>query len=427
MTIRSYQYQVQALVTPGTGGEVTASVAQSLALSDGVEFLLNTELLSATETLSLFDQAVFLLLPGGVSTVIQDLSLSDSVQAFGFETVTDVLSLSDVATFDFADFPVSSRNDLDLTQQVEVGFLVRNLTATDTLAFTQLLGLSRDFAVASTLGVTDYASFTGVSSDLSLTDAAEWGYGYDAENTLTITQSLGVIQGLNKGLSHNLNVGQAVAYYMESRCNRVKFNSFHGSGGVEPKEKHLTYNGKLTLRSLDTGQLLELKNPETDDKRRLAFSRVNRKFFDGTVDIFSDPSWVTEETQIYTLTGLKREKLDTLFQFLLDNLGREILLRDWKGVTWIVIITNPGEVYTEDREGYWTVDFQVEGQAIMGEYVLDNPSLSDPISRSGSEWLRPGIADLSVSDQLRLNRGYPVGPLTALSLSDSSTFTIETP
>ena len=437
MTLRSFQFHVQALVTPVAGEIVDRSVTDELSLTDlaGLSYLrevsddlILTDLASGVvgkfteNTIPFFDDAVFIFVPGGVITILDDLGLTDEVSLADVREVADPLNVTDVATFVFGTIRVPARSDLLLSDSVEYGYLIRNFHPVDTLGLTQLMGLARDFAVTQALGVTDEARFTGTSNVLGLTDVALFGKGKVASNQLIMTQSVDVIQGLNKGIAHELSLVQSVAYYSEAPCYRYAFKTFHGVGGVEPQEKALNYTSKLLMQSIDTGQLVELKNPETDDKRRLAFNRVNRRFFDGTADVFTDDAWVTEQTQVYTITGVKRETLDTLFQFLLDNLGREIVLKDWKGVTWIVMITNPGEVYTEDGEGYWTLDFEVEGAAIEGEYVIDPVSLVQDPSRAGSLWVRSGDSTAAFTD--RANRHFDLIPESTLELVDSSAFVL---
>jgi hypothetical protein len=150
---------------------------------------------------------------------------------------------------------------------------------------------------------------------------------------------------------------------------------------------------------------------------------------DGSPDVYADDDWAVDQEQVYTVVATKRTDLDTVQSFLIDNLGREIVVKDWKGVSWIVIVTNPGEVYTEDNEGYWTLVFQTTGDSVDGELVYDRLGLLEDLSRAGSIWTRQGTHDLGFTD--RANRYYEEtvvdDPLLSASLSDEATFTVETP
>jgi len=425
MTIRSYQYQVQALVSPGSGGEVTASVAQSVVLSEVVVYSVNTVDLSVVDPLDLLESASALFLPGGQDNVVQSLGVSDFADSTLHPTVIQSLGLSDAAAGTVQDLLQSPRDVLSLESVATFGFKVRNLTVSQSLAVTDSVSRVSAPVATQSLNLTQHASFTDIKQSLTLTQVVTWGYGYDALDTVVLQQVLDVNQVLNKTMVDPLGVVQSVGWFVETRCGRYQFQQFHGAGGVAPKDKKLNYASTFTLRSLDTGEFLELRNPETDNRRRYAFNRVSRNFFDGTTDSYTDPQWATEDTQIYTIVALKRDKLEALHTFLSANLGREVLLRDWKGVTWTVIITNPGEVYTEDGEGRWTVDFEVEGVAIEGEFVLDRPQITGEVSRSGSIWVRAAQSGLSISE--RVNLTLTLEPSTTITVDETATFTIVAP
>jgi hypothetical protein len=112
--------------------------------------------------------------------------------------------------------------------------------------------------------------------------------------------------------------------------------------------------------------------------------------------------------------GQKRADLESLYTFLQDNLGREIIIKDWKGVTWVVVVTNPGDLYTEDSEGYWTLNFEVEGSAFDGEWFFSFLNLDETLSRAGSIYNRSASHGTVVTDNV--GRHYDVdGDPTDLS------------
>jgi len=265
--------------------------------------------------------------------------------------------------------------------------------------------------------------FARASNNLGLTDSAEWGFGYDASNAFGFTVSTTVNKVLNPEISHALGLNQAVTYYVESSCARKTHNMFHGLGGTAPSAKKPQYKNTLFLQSFATGEVLQLRNPESDNTRRIAFNRVNRTYFDGSSDIFSGVGDAVEESQLYTITAVKRTDLDFLMDFLSNELGREILLKDWRGVSWRVVVTNPGEVYTEDNEGYWTLNFDVEGVALDGEYAIQQLGLSQELGRNGSIWTRQGV-ETFVTDTVNVNFNRPRQVSSGSILLDSASFTI---
>lgn len=422
MTIRGYQYQVQALVTLAAGTIVNRSVTSALNLQS-VAFV--GEQRSASHDLSLLSQASFTILPFDGVIVEHQLNLQQTVHVFGWESVEHDLNLSSVAT---AVIPIKELIHQPLNLVTEATFRINpvNKSVESVLDLQSIVSRVQVFSVTTALNLQSVAfrSFTP-SSELNLTTLAEWGYGFDASSELNLTTLVEVDKILNQSITHGDIVSQAVTYYIESACAKKQFNQFHGEGGVAPKDKPLNYENTFHIVSLDDGEIITLRNPETDDRRRYAFNRVNREYFDGTSDIYVDDSWVTEQTQLYTIIALKRDDLDTLHTFLLNNLGREVLIKDWKGVSWIVIITNPGEVYTEDSEGRWTVDFEVVGEAVDGEFVVQHLNITDALSRAGSIYTRDASSGGIITT--KANRHYNRSATTDIGLTTDASFVIVEP
>jgi hypothetical protein len=93
-------------------------------------------------------------------------------------------------------------------------------------------------------------------------------------------------------------------------------------------------------------------------------------------------------------------------------------------VTWNVVITDPGQLYAEDQEGYWTVDFEVVGEALDGEFVPQELALTHEVSRAGSIWTRSVEDTVVLTDSVGRNYDMDdVGHDTYLN--DTATFTVE--
>lgn len=416
MTIRSYQYQVQALISPSTSTTYTRTASDTAIVSDSVEASINAQFLDVNQPIDPFDQFVyFLLTPGGVSFVEDTLDLSQEVSVFGYEYPESDLSLSQSVSYTG---PINKDpfHSGVVSDSVEFGYLVRTFDIEDGLGLDQTASVTYTFSVTDSNVVTDEAFRSSVvDHEISFTETVSWGYGYDAESELDLSQAVADDLILNQVIVDNEVVNQAMTYFLESRCNRYNFNSFHGEGGTAPADKPLTYKNQFLVQSLDDGTIVQLRNPEMDDRRRYAYDRVNRRFYDNTLDLYADDSWVTQQRQLYTIVATKRDDLDTLWTFLQDNLGREVLVKDWKGQTWIVVILNPGEIYSEDQDGYWTIDFEVEGERWPGEYVVDFLELDETLSRAGSIWTRSAEGDIEFTRGEVANREYD------LSIDDDMT------
>lgn len=424
MTIRSYQYRVEVLVSPSTSGnEIARSASNTLVLGNDAEFEAivypaesNLNLVSdaqvgparrVNQNLLLVQDAVWDLQPANVTPVESELALAQDVHVFGFETVESALALSSVAEGDILDTNVAV-SQLGLAQTVDLRRAVQNLSVTNDLALTDSARITFTPNVTTFLNLDSVAFRAFVpSSELNLVQTVSAGKGIDVEQALDLDSTVLLNKVLNQNLTSPNVVVQSVTWFVESPCNRYTYNRFHGTGGVEPATKRLEYANDFYLQSIDDGTTIFLRNPETDDRKRYAFNRVNRNFFDGSPDIYSDDDWAVEQSQIYTVVANKREKLQPLYDFLQDNLGREIIIKDWKGTTWIVIITNPGDLYTEDGEDYWTLNFDVEGEAVDGEWFFNRLELVQTPSRAGSIYNRAAVSDLAASSVV--GRNYEFG------------------
>lgn len=439
MTIRSYQILVQALVTPSTGVEVSRTLTQELGLvseassnifdrlvdsalgftSESTYVVEEALVYEPTSDLDFNSQATWFTLPSGVSVVESQLGLQQEVSVFGYEQVESDLTLTqDVSYigpvvrivnhssfFGFASFVIAD----------PVRVVGSELNLSSTASKTQTYSVTSNLSLVSDA----FRAYTG-ESDLSLISTVDWGFGYEVSDTLVLTSVATRDLILNQTVSNTSIVEQACSYFVESRCNRLTRNSFQGTGGVAPSTKPLTYTNKLLLQSKDDPtSIVVLRNPETDDRKRYSFERVNRNYYDNTLDLYSDPAWSTEETQLYTVVALKRSILDDLFSFLQSNLGKPVILKDWKGISWDVVISNPGELYSEDRDGYWVLDFEVVGLPTNGEYTASKLVLDGTISRAGSIYIRTLESEMGLTDLA--NRYYDLGPSSSLSFTSEAT------
>jgi len=428
MTIRSYQYRLQVLATvPDLNKTVTTNLNLVSEGEDGVRRFASSTL--GPIGTGLFQTALYEVQLASIYIPSSELGLSSEAVAVNFPGVESELGLGSVVSVDvLATKEPQSQLELSMTSVATFTYGVRNLSADQELALSSVAARIYEPSPQTIITFLSEACrlFTG-ESDLALVGTACHLF-FEGESDLDLTSEVLVNKTLTQNVEHSDVVTQAVAWFVEKPCNRLNFMRMHGEGGAEHEAKRLQYSSTFLLQSIDDGTIVQLRNPEMDDRQRYAFNRINRNFFDGSPDVFVDDNWVTEQSQTYTIVANKREKLDELFTFLQDNLGREVILKDWKGTTWVVIITNPGTLYTEDGEGYWTLDFDVEGSAFDGEWFITRLGLTDENSRAGSIFNRVGSHTLD-TEQL-LGRAYDVDgdgapPPQALSLTTDVSFVIE--
>ena len=422
MTIRVYKFAAQVLYTPPLN--LTKSVSDTLAVSDEATRTVNTIIDKAeTDDLALVDVAsndfnnksvsqvlnleqfyVELLIPSGISFVDDPLGLAQEAKLQGYEAVTDELGLDSIVLgVSPRDVPASQGLNL---QSYATGFLgIRasyEIAHPLDLSGVALKAINASVAQSLNLVQDGFRSYPVVQI-LGVIHRGIMGKGAYATSTLGLTQAADVDLTLNQALADTNIVSHSVAYFYESRCGRSTRNNFHGLGGTAPEAARLEYSNQFLIQSrIDPSSIVQLRNPESDDKRRYAFQRVKRSLYDGTLDLYSTPDWVTEQTQLYTIVATKRATLDTLWTFLLANLGLEVQIKDWFGITWNSIVTNPGEIYTEDGEGVWTLDFEVVGVPFDGEPVYQVITLAETLSRAGSTWTRQYVDAIGLVSQPNL-------------------------
>lgn len=253
-------------------------------------------------------------------------------------------------------------------------------SASDYLAWTEVVAATTTWG-EDNLGWTDSA-LTGGGLAQSLQDDLSWD---DSENFSHAANFEG---------THDLGWDQSSAYYIESKCNTKARTGFEGTGAVPVPElkNQLRYESDFSFRSTEnTTDIVTLRSPESDDIARLGYERINRETRGGEIDIYSDPTWAETEKMLFTIVAVKAAHLEEMQAFMLRNLGLEVMLQDWEGVIHQGLILTPGEIATEDGEGYWTLSFEFEGVTLDGTYIyedlgwLDSASLVVDYAKSASD------------------------------------------
>ena len=90
MTIRTYQYRVQAVVVAGT--VITESITDNLGLDSFVG-----PAASVSDTLAFVEFATFFILPGGGLQVEHEMGFTHEVRVFGHHQVEDCLGVTAAA------------------------------------------------------------------------------------------------------------------------------------------------------------------------------------------------------------------------------------------------------------------------------------------------------------------------------------------
>lgn len=302
------------------------------------------------------------------------LSLTQSAVVSGLVNATNsILSLSSLASASLLG-PQPVSQDLGLGQEVDVVFGVPHSAPWGVAGIAQNLGLSGSAFNSATLEVSQDLGLTQVafgslalSSEISFVQAVSGGIGYDRSQTISLSQSVS-LSG-SEWVRSLTSTFAATSASLGWNGNDSCFRRF----GIDSRPQAA---GKFSLFSTDGQHSIVLRNPEVDNVRRSTYDRVVRETRGGDLIVYKDSSWNTLQTLLFTVIALKRDTLSNLQTFLSNTLGQEIVLVDWLGEEWSGVVINSDETITEDRDGYWTLPLEFEGNKLPGSGSYQSLGLS---------------------------------------------------
>jgi hypothetical protein len=373
------------------------TVTDTLTLSDEGEP--SIKFVSGSNTLSLTDTA-----SGTIPQVIER-SVTDTITcvdtgraSIRYLSVTDTLTITDPYTYGQ---PWHRDLEDDLSGEGEETFDPDTLEFTTTYTLTDvavanyglplpiLQGLSFSETVSRVVQRPD--AIEGLAEDtLSITDAAVISTELSASDTLILSQSVTVHQGvelvdeleLSDEASANvvyssllgsdtIPLSDAVAYILEGDelCDYTLFvgGSSDPDAPTPPPTSYPAAGGTPGFRlqypasGLVTDELL-LRSPNLGDKDRLSFSRINRETRGGTLIVYADPVWPKVETLALSFSGLSDTEAQDLLTFMEAHLGEDIKLIDWEDRAWTGVISEPQDPIVQDGRGcQFTASFEFQG------------------------------------------------------------------
>lgn len=375
-----------------------------------------------------FDQEVIVLNAAGDRQPVEDIiAFQQTVTVPSHPIIQDVITFTDLARSSIWNLDLSEKLFLnqdvgtcsgapwtpieieDVLQLVDVGAKVAVGVINDTITFVQTM-----FSVASPVGDGHFIDFEQTVSA---------GRGYEIVSEISFSQTIQTFSDFLRSVSHPDVVQHAMTYFIDNGCARKGYARFVGEGSADAiDEEGLLFDSALVLESIETGTVAILRNPESDDNERLGFNRINRETRGGELNVYGDPTWAKVNTLLFTITALPDghgncpDTLNEFLDFIHENLGYEIYLHDWTGVSWRGVITTPDEAATEDEDGYWTVTFEFEGTPAAGSVPNSVMNMSQSLSMN-ADWNRP------LSQTISFVQTAVAGGSIRISLSDTISFT----
>jgi hypothetical protein len=249
-----------------------------------------------------------------------------------------------------------------------------------TLGFSNIANVSHLLDVSNVMTlIQDTFRREVLKSSLGLIQALESGKTRDIQLTdLDLLQVVDLRADWTRQLSHINTIKHSLAYNIILPCSDKQYGSFVGESTVDDAPAPPSTDEPIVLSDATISRFklkypalsapideIVLRAPELDNIDRLAFSRINRETRGGKLTVFADPNWPQVQTVIVTFIGLTKIEIDSLLDFIVSHVGKEISMQDWEGRVWVGVITTPNETATQDGESCggrgWTITFEFEG------------------------------------------------------------------
>lgn len=279
---------------------------------------------------------------------------------------TNIKVLNVVSQINFADSEQPSLKNQSLSSQLQLVHTVHSRFSIyvglveHTLSLSQLNHPRTHFAdVFNVLNIFQSLtrpSYEIVEQSLALSQSILLQRGYGPSQSLSLTQTAAKILIKSPSIVSDLIlIGRVNVYKMDKTFTLQAEPSPPAPVLVNGKEKNYVY-------FLAGSTTITLPRPEIGNTKRLDFTRINRRSRGGDLIVFRDPSWPKTITLALTFNWLKETDKTVLFQFMLDNLGKEVEYRDHYGKVWDGFIMTPTAQVTRESKNNRTITLEFQGQ-----------------------------------------------------------------
>ena len=363
------------------------SILDTMSLSDLAERAMYIHLL---ESLSFNEVLLDLAVYGDFIPLGDSLGLIDTLvfDANKFKHLLDTMSITDANTY-----RLSVMNEL-LQQNLWLASLVdahwpRYATASDTLSLVDKAGIGKEVSIIQTLGLTSTAFHRKSFADtLNLVQTVLQGKGKTLADVLTLTQTHQVRLACLRSIVQTLGLGHALTYFLLNPCTNKEFIPFGGETSfdssplitiTQPQDDPTQVRFRLAFPAEVPLEFVNIRAPDPGNIDRLAFNRVNRETFGGSLVVYADPTWPKIQTVHVSFSGLDKDTIEDVQNFFNLHLGQEISIIDWEGREWFAIITTPSEQGTQNNTDNWSISFEFEGILVDGYLAGNSVTLDDTL------------------------------------------------
>lgn len=258
------------------------------------------------------------------------------------------------------------------TSLVKIKSTAITLDAESTITFGQIIALPKEIDATSTVEFTQTA---GADRHKELTSTIEFGFSAD----VAVTRALGVTTTVSFnqafGIEHLRGIvqhGGGTIYLPATSCPLDRYAPQVGGGSIPgaPTPPSMTRPTLVKRKGVqlwypwgdyeDATHQLDIRGPDFGDRDRLAQNRINRESRGGTLQIYRDPKWPTEQVLSLTFNVLSEEEGQAALALLRASLGKEIGFLDWNTRLWKGIINNPDAAITRNRRDSLSISIEID-------------------------------------------------------------------
>jgi hypothetical protein len=407
--------------------EIPISVSDVMTVSGSTEIPPE----AVSHTMTIVDTAIDYLEIFGGYAMSHTLGVADSFWSPSHPFVDDVMSITQTVVEQKVGQQLESVSQpcgVNHTVSYCFGTPWSAISITDALGLTSSVGLGIPVAVVDAMSIVqEMYQANPLNHFLGLTQVVSYGRAYGLADTMTIVQTLEGESDFPRTVTDTGVVSDAVAYYFDDPCTRKNYNRY----GDIPAMK-LTFDANFVLESLSgTKQTLSMRSPETDDRRKIGFQRVNRETRGGELGVYRDPAWPDVQTLGFTIVALADgvncpDKINALLAFFQSTLGQEILIHDWEGITWRGVVTTPNETAVEDQSHWWTMSFEFEGIELDGSGPDQRMEVEQTVAANW-ERVRTVTDALTISEVIAISGILPEADTDAMNVVQALVGEVWTP
>lgn len=221
-----------------------------------------------------------------------------------------------------------------------------------------------------------YSHAATINDTITLVQTLLLDHGKGLKNIISLNQEVEIHGTFGKGITDDFNINQTLAHELQRNNTLCTYSPFIGTTTADlvapPRPTGLTLIKQDNIQFTYGATTIILRGPEFGNRDRLKFTRVNRESRGGTLVVYADPIWPQVETMLVEFYGLYETESQSIIDFIVLSLGKEIEIRDWENRSWIGVITNPNTPIIRNSKNNNTLTLELDIQsALYNQDILD--------------------------------------------------------